>query len=205
MFPVARPTLIFGPDPKSFFKIFLFLSIFLHYICMLLSVKKCKICSNYLFFVYSTQQYIQLSAFEQVPKPSSQKTRLARCQTWTTFVRQSQIALDSTVACHRFFYWILKYVNIILDIYDFIIFNCLYFSKLIINIVCVDFLRDLLNIASIDKRRVLNHRNIFTAKCSPALYVINYANIEYCNFCNINCSVKLEPIYRDGSIHNRGR
>ena len=43
--------------------------------------------------------------------------------------------------------------------YDLIIFNCLYFSKLIINIVCVDFLRHLLNIASIDKRLVLNHRH----------------------------------------------
>ena len=84
-------------------------------------------------------------------------------------------------------------------IYHFIIFNCLYFRKLIINIVCVDFLLDLLNIASIDKRHVLNHRNIFTAKCSPALYIINYANNEYCDFCKAGADISGREYSQSGA------
>ena len=49
VFPVTLPTLIFGPDPKSLKKIFLFLSISLHYICMHSSVKKMQ---NLLYFLY---------------------------------------------------------------------------------------------------------------------------------------------------------
>ena len=188
MFPVTRPTLIFGPDPKSFFKIFLFISIFLYYICMLSSVKKCKICSNYLFL------YIPHNSIYNFQLLSRFLNRLAGKLSWCTMtdvnnVRSAKSDCFELISGFFISFFLLNFK--ICEYYfryicDFIIFNCLYFSKWIINIVCVDFLRDLLNIASIDKRHVLNHRNIFTAKClpqSPALYIINYANIEYCDFC----------------------